>query len=218
VPLLLHPVFGHKPTPSPDMHELSDVFSPSLPDHSLHATSSYEPSIAVLLSGKKAPGAPESVHSSKCIGMLYLLTGLETVWPQNSLSEVAVHKSLTLTTMLFPNGPVEEGVLGSEVGVILKQRPQAPPVPLLAPYASALTAAEYPFTFWPHAGDEQPLRPVNDAFPLAFCTQPLEDLPEVELVPVCLGCELAGVAPLPLPPLAGATEGEAPFPPCWPGL
>ena len=89
--------------------------------------------------------------STHCIGISYLLTGLETVWPQNSLFEVAVHKSLTLTTILFPNGPVEEGVLGSEVGVTLKQRPQAPPVPLLAPYASALTAAEYPFTFWPHA-------------------------------------------------------------------
>ena len=92
--------------------------------------------------------------STHCIGIAYWLRGSETVWLQNLLSEVAVHRSLTLTTMLFPNGPVEEGVFGSEVGVILKQRPQAPPVPLLAPYASALTAAEYPFTFWPHAAGE----------------------------------------------------------------
>ena len=89
--------------------------------------------------------------STHCIGILYWLSGLETVWPQDLLFEDAVHKSLTLTTMLFPNGPVEEGMLGSEVGVILKQRPQAPPVPLLAPYASSLTAAEYPFTFCPQA-------------------------------------------------------------------
>jgi len=67
-------------------------------------------------------------------------------------------------------------------------------------------------------GDEQPLRPVNDAFPLGLCTQPLEDLPEVALVPVSLGCELAGVPPLPFPPLAGATEEEGPFPPGWLGL
>ena len=53
--------------------------------------------------------------------------------------------------MVFPNGPVQEGEYGSEVGVILKQRPQAPPAALLAPNASSLTAAEYPVTLWPHA-------------------------------------------------------------------
>ena len=115
-----------------------------------------------------------------------------------------MHKSLTLTTMAFPNGPVEEGAFGLEVGVILKQRPQAPPGPLLEPNASSLTAAEYPFTFWPHAvggrcaqrvprhdvrvglmnvpGDWQPLPALNDASPVGFCTQPLEDVPVVEPV------------------------------------
>jgi len=60
-------------------------------------------------------------------------------------------------------------------------------------------------------GDWQPLPTVNDAFPLGFCTQPVEDLPEVvEPEGVALG--LAG-----LPALLGATEWEAAFPPCWPG-
>jgi len=62
-------------------------------------------------------------------------------------------------------------------------------------------------------GDWQPLPTVNDAFPLGFCTQPVEDLPEAELEGVALGCELAGE-----PPLAGATEEEAPFLPGWLGL
>ena len=93
--------------------------------------------------------------STHCMGISYLLSGLETVWSHHSGLEEAEHKSLTLTMMLFPNGPVEEGEFGSEVGVILKQRPQAPPVPLLAPYASSLTAAEYPLTFWPHAVGER---------------------------------------------------------------
>ena len=62
-------------------------------------------------------------------------------------------------------------------------------------------------------GDWQPLPTVNDAFPLGFCTQPVEDLPEVEPEGVALGCELAGE-----PPFAGATEEEAPFPLGWLGL
>src|SRR5487761_1125019 len=84
-----------------------------------------------------------------CMGTSWVLTGLDTVWPHHSLLLEAEHMSLTFTTMLFPNGPVDDGAYGSELGVILKQRPQAPPIPLLAPYASWLTAAEYPFTVWP---------------------------------------------------------------------
>src|SRR5579863_46563 len=89
--------------------------------------------------------------TTHCMGTSWVLSGLDTVWPHHSALLEAEHISLTFTTMLFPNGPVDDGAVGSEVGVILKQRPQAPPGPLLAPYASWLTAAEYPFTFWPHA-------------------------------------------------------------------
>lgn len=89
--------------------------------------------------------------NTHCMGSLKLLSGWETVWPHHTLFPATGHKSLTFTTMVFPNGPVKEGEYGSEVGVILKQRPQAPPAALLAPNASSLTAAEYPFTVWPHA-------------------------------------------------------------------
>jgi hypothetical protein len=89
--------------------------------------------------------------NTHCMGSLKLLSGWEAVWPHHTLFPATGHKSLTFTTMVFPNGPVKDGEYGSEVGVILKQRPQAPPAALLAPNASSLTAAEYPFTVWPHA-------------------------------------------------------------------
>jgi hypothetical protein len=66
VPVLLQPpAAGHKGALSPSRHEPFQSISPSLPDHSLHETSSYVPSIARMLPGKNSAGAPESVHRSK---------------------------------------------------------------------------------------------------------------------------------------------------------
>ena len=97
-----------------------------------------------------------------CIGMSKLLSGRETLWAHQRLVWLLLvhgtpclilgHRSLTFTTMVFPNGPVKEGEQGSDVGVILKQRPQAPPAALFAPNASSFTAVEYPYTIWPQAG------------------------------------------------------------------
>jgi hypothetical protein len=59
------PDAGQREAFSPARHEPFQSVSPSLPDHSLHETSSYVPSIAPRPLGKNAPGAPESVHRSK---------------------------------------------------------------------------------------------------------------------------------------------------------
>jgi hypothetical protein len=87
-----------------------------------------------------------------CTGWPRLLSGLVALWAQDGFDVRALHRSLTFTTIVFPNGPVDSGELGSFVGVISKQRPQAPPKPPLPPNVSSFTAAEYPLTIWPQAG------------------------------------------------------------------
>jgi hypothetical protein len=78
--------------------------------------------------------------------MSNLLVGLETVWAHQSVSDAffGLQELSTLTTIVFPNGPVKFLSNGSSVGVILKQRPQASPKLELAPNASSLTAALNP--------------------------------------------------------------------------
>jgi len=83
-----------------------------------------------------------------------VLMGLEAVWPHHSSLPFIGHRSLTLTTMVFPNGGVNGGY-GNSFGVILKQRPQASPEDEWAPNASSFTAAVYPESVdMPHAGKD----------------------------------------------------------------
>jgi len=75
VPVLLQPpAAGHKGALSPSRHEPFHSISPSLPDHSLHETSWYVPSIARMVPGKNSAGAPESVHRSKLRANFFLST------------------------------------------------------------------------------------------------------------------------------------------------
>jgi hypothetical protein len=86
--------------------------------------------------------------------MSNLLVGLETVWAHQSVSDAffGLQELSTLTTIVFPNGPVKFLSNGSSVGVILKQRPQASPKLELAPNASSLTADLNPeLNLMPHA-------------------------------------------------------------------
>jgi hypothetical protein len=91
------------------------------------------------------------------MGILNWFSGSETFWSHHDFELVGGewgHRSLTFTTMDL-NGPLDFGEYGSLVAVILKQRPQASPKLWLAPNASVLTAAEYPFTVPPHAEEDR---------------------------------------------------------------
>ena len=175
IPSLPHDCAGQKAAFSSATHEPFQRGVPALPCHNAHDTSWYSPSIARRPAGKKACGAPERSHKSKlrlvlwsvyfvliekvrthCMDTLNSFFGLLTVWPHQLCCDVGLlmHKLLTFTMMVFPNGPWKLELNGSAVAVIWKQRPQASPKLWLEPNASSFTALVNPeVKFTPHAAE-----------------------------------------------------------------
>ena len=124
VPLFPQPVDGQFDAVSPERHAPFQSWPPSEPDHCEHDTSVNVPVSAPWPEGKNCAEPPVSSQISKLCpssahspdhqlnknthwnGISCSFVGLLVVWPQNSWLPCTGHKSVTFTTIVWPNGPL----------------------------------------------------------------------------------------------------------------